>query len=105
MIKRFITRGIVMTSGVNASIKREEFNSMELLQLVERHFANDGDECKEDKEMNEYAIKHKDGRVFSSFKNFHGKTMFIITDGLHLANDPKYGMNYPHTTIMYAEEY
>ena len=105
MIKRYITRAIVMTSGINASIKREEFNTMDLLKLVERHFANDGDECKEDKQMNEWSIKNKDGRVFSVFKNFNGKTVYISTDGLHLANDPKYGMNYPHTTIMYAEEY
>ena len=104
-MKKFITRGIVMTSGINASIKREEFNTMDLLKLVERHFANDGDECDDDKKLNELAIKHKEGRVFSVFKNFNGETVFICTDGLHLANDPKYGMNYPHTTIMYAEEY
>lgn len=105
MQKRFITRGIVMTSGINASLKREEFDSMELLELVKRHFANDGDECAEDKKYNEYAIKHKDGRVFSVFKNFHGHKIYISTDGLHLANDPQHGMNYPHTTIMFAEEY
>lgn len=105
MKKRFVTRGIVMTRGVDASIKNEELSHSDILPLLHRHFANEGDECKEDKALNEDAIKNESGRVFSVFNNVKGHKLYIITDGLHLANDPEYGKDYPHTTILFPDEY
>lgn len=105
MNKKFITRGIYMTRGIQADVERNEMSMGDLKACLDRHFNNKGDECQEDKEYNEYAIKNKDGRVFSVFNNVKGHKIYIITEGLHLADDPEHGKNYPMTTILYPEEY
>lgn len=104
-MKKFITRGIYMTCGIQADLKEGEISDDDIKNCLDRHFENKGDECLQDKEYNHYAIKHKEGRVFSVFNDVKGKKIYIITDGLHLADDPEHGRTYPMTTILYPEEY
>lgn len=104
-MNKFITRGIYMTCGIQGDIKREELSREDIQSCLDRHFQNKGDECLQDKGYNHYAIKHKEGRVFSVFNDVKGKKIYIITDGLHLADDPEHGRTYPMTTILYPEEY
>lgn len=105
MLTRFETKGIYVTSGIQVDLNSNRLQRDSIQNLIDRHFRNDGDECKEDRVQNEYAIRNRDGRVVSIFKLDEYTKIFIITDGLHLANDPEYGRNYPMTTVMYAEEY
>lgn len=102
---KFETKGMYMTNGVQNALDNEEFSMWHLNKCVEKHFNNQGEECKDDNELNEDAIKYKSGRVMSTFKNVNGHTIWIITDGLHLANDPVYGKEYPMTTILFPDEY
>lgn len=104
-MKKFITRGIYMTCGVQYDIDNDELSILDVNSIVMRHFQNDGDECSQDKRLNSEAIKSKEGRVFSVFNNVQGKKLYVITEGLHLADDPTYGSEYPMTTILYPEEY
>ena len=41
----------------------------------------------------------------STFNDVGRNKIWIITDGLHLANDPVYGKEYPMTTILFPDEY
>jgi hypothetical protein len=103
----FRTTGIYMTNGVQASIESKEITHEDIGDCLNRHFMNLGDECKEDNKLNEVAIKMKEGRVLSVFKNIGdtNNTIYIITEGFHLENDPKYGFQYPMTTVLFSDEY
>ena len=103
-MNKFITRGIYMTCGINAEIEVNPAFYALVAECVAKHMMNQGEECLKDKAMNHKAIKNKDGRVFSVF-TIQGKRVYIITDGLHLADDPEYGKQYPYTTVMFPEEY
>ena len=102
---KFETKGVYMTSGIQASVERGELNHSLLTQCLGKHFMNEGEECKNDKKLNEDAIKYKSGRVLSVFKNVGGKKIYIITEGFHLIGDPVYGEEYPMTTILFPDEY
>lgn len=101
---RFITKGIYMTRGIQEYLENGKLDHAQLLEATEKHFCNLGHECKEDNQLNEEAIKNKDGRVFSLF-NVGNHRIYIITDGLHLQNDPVHGGTYPMTTILFPDEY
>lgn len=103
-MSKFNTKGIYMTNGIKIDLDQNKIRLADIQSCIERHFENDGDECKEDKKANEEAIKNNDGRVFSVF-HIHGAKIYIITDGLNLANDPEHGTTYPMTTILFPEEY
>lgn len=102
---RFETKGVYMTSGVQAKVDRGEIPMKDVTSCLEKHFFNRGEECKDDNELNEEAIKYKSGRVMSTFNNVAGHKIWIITEGFHLANDPVYGREYPMTTILFPDEY
>lgn len=104
-MKLFETRGVYLTRGVHSAVESKELLHMDILPILDRHFSNDGDECKEDNKSNLDAIKHKDGRVFSVFNNVRGHKIYIITEGLHLATSKEYGDKYPYTTVLFPEEY
>ena len=68
-------------------------HSINLTELVQRHVSgDDGDLCKEDKQLNELAIKDE-GRVFSSYLT-NGVKIYVITE-----------WDRSYTTIMLAEDY
>lgn len=98
---KFITKGIYTTSGIRQSLDENEITASWIQECLAKHFNNEGEEDKYDKKANEYAIKNNDGRVVSVFKKDH-TTIFIITDGLGLAN--AYA-EYPMTTVLFPEEY
>lgn len=109
----FVPRQIVMTSGVQAlttdykdrgNVIRPTLLTEEISKCIEKHFANEGEECKADNKLNAEAIKNKEGRVVSSF-TVNNIKLFVITDGLHLHNSIEYGNQYPLTTILLPEEY
>lgn len=104
---KFTTKGIYMTCGVQASIDCEELTHENIGECLHRHFMNQGDECAEDRKLNEEAIKSREGRVLSVFKDVgeSDSTIYIITEGFHLANDPQYGKQYPMTTVLFSDEY
>ena len=94
-----------MTCGVQAKVDRGELDITDVTSCLDKHFMNKGEECEDDNSLNEWSIKHKDGRVMSVFRNVKGQALWIITDGLHLANDPIHGKEYPYTTVLFPEEY
>ena len=98
---RFATKGIYITNGIKFSIDENEISASWIQQCIAKHFNNQGEECKKDNKANETAIKRKDGRVFSVFNKDNNK-IYIITDGLHLAEEYA---EYPMTTVMFPEEY
>lgn len=100
---QFYPKTIVATSGVNALMKDNPKMNKELSQAITKHMCNDGEECKDDNKANDFAIKHMDGRVMSVFNNVDGHKIWIITDGLHLANSAY--TEYPLCTILLPEEY
>lgn len=103
----FKTKGIFVTRGVQASIDCEDITYGNIEECLSKHFTNQGEEPIEDKELNEEAIKYREGRVLSVFRNV-GKTnntIYVITEGFDLANDPQYGTQYPMTSILFCDEY
>lgn len=113
MKQLFPTKNILMTRGVQTLLTdyldRGDCISPTILmtdisKMLEKHFANMGEECYADKRLNKQAIKNMEGRVFSTF-TLNNIKFFIITDGLHLYNSKEYGKVYPYTTIMLSEEY
>ncbi len=76
-----------------------------LERLITRHINADwGDLNKEDRELNDHALKREaGGRLLSSYKNaFNDQTIWIITSGF--GNDPD-NVDLCHTTIMFPHEY
>lgn len=104
---KFNTKGIYMTCGVQSSIDSKELTHADIGECLQRHFMNKGDECEEDNKLNEVALKMREGRVLSVFKNVGGtnNTLYIITEGFHLEKSLDYGFQYPMTTILFSDEY
>lgn len=102
----FKTKQVVMTNGIATAIDDKELSTFDLVSCIDRHFNNDGEECKQDKRLNAQAIKHLDGRVVSVFTLRGSQKIYIITDGLHLTNcEEEMYKEYPLTTILFADEY
>ena len=102
---RFETKGVYMTRGVQAKLDNGQIPFTEIVRCLDKHFLNEGEECKDENKLNEDAIKYKSGRVFSVFNNVGGKKIYIITEGFHLIGDPVYGEEYPMTTVLFPSEY
>lgn len=98
----FFPKNIVQTSGVIEVYEQGKLSLDDLSVCLSKHFRNQGEECESDNLLNEQAIEEKSGRVFSSF-NVKGVDLFIITEGLHLANEPF--SEYPLCTILLPFEY
>lgn len=101
---KFIPNCIVQTQRVQAKAEQGVFTTQEITDCLQKHFANEGEECKSDNKLNEDAIKRMDGRVLSSFTVRNTK-LWIITDGLHLAYTNSEHTEYPLCTILLPEEY
>lgn len=94
---KFKIAQLVMTCGIEALLKENELDFLNIAPLLFRHMDNDSELCQEDLELNVEAIKSNCGRVLSKF-NFLGEKIYIITDGLGTEN-------YNYTTILLADEY
>ena len=101
----FETRGVYMTNGVQAKVDRGELDMLSVMACLDKHFENKGEESKYDNLLNVEAIQSKSGRVFSIFNNVKGNKLYVITEGLHLLDDPVYGDQYPYTTVLFPDEY
>lgn len=113
MKQLFPTKNILMTRGVQTLLtdyldKGDCISPTILMsdvsKMIQKHFANMGEECWQDKKLNKQAIENMEGRVLSVF-TVNNIKFYVITDGLHLHNSKEYGKDYPCTTIMLPEEY
>jgi hypothetical protein len=88
----------LMTAGVNSYMEEHIVSMNELITLLDRHVSGDwGDIPEEDAELNEGAIRNKEGRIMSAYE-LSGKRVWIITDGLHDEKET-------YTTVLFPEEY
>lgn len=85
---------LVMTKGIGMSMHRDKDFAKFILASYERYKSRDwGDLCREDKRMNDSAIKNNDDRIFARYNNEYGD-IYIITEW-----DREY------TTILFCDEY
>jgi hypothetical protein len=83
-----------MTRNINDTIADNEAFSKEILTALRRYVACDwGDLCKEDKGLNNSAVKSGNDRILAAYSTSEGK-VYIITE-----------YNREYTTILFAEEY
>lgn len=93
-MEKLVLGQTVMTRGVNQFILEKDIQPQELYKIVQRHESGDwGDVPKEDKKLNDWALKHGDGRILSSYK-LGGEKVWIITEA-----DRSY------TTVLFPDEY
>ena len=84
----------VMTRGVDSLLREDKNFSKFVAKSFCRHCNGDwGDLCKEDKQTNEYALKHGE-RLFSKYKYNGNISIYIITE-----------WDRSVTTILFPEEY
>ena len=82
---------VVITSNALDYLNDQNFNGLDLLK---RHHSGDwGDLCKEDKEMNDNAVKSKQDRILSAYMVDEVK-LYVITE-----------WDYSVTTILIASDY
>lgn len=113
MKQLFPTSNIVMTRGVSSLTRdfkeignaiRPTLTMQDISECLQKHFMNEGEESASDKRVNAHSIKNLSGMVLSVFYVNNIK-LYVITDGLHLYQDPEYGKDYPLTTVLLPEEY
>lgn len=86
---------IVFTSGVHNKASIDDEFADFVGDSFERHCRCDwGDLCREDKEMNENALRNGDDRLFSRYNFKDGTSIYIITE-----------WDRSVTTILFPEEY
>ena len=92
---KFNFGNIYMTKGIDdASMKDAKFCRFVETSL-KRHLEGDwGDLCKEDKELNDYALKSGDDRILSKYDFNNDTSIYIITEWDRSA-----------TTILFPDEY
>lgn len=85
---------IVITNGIrNTMIMDSEFTKF-INKSLERHFNGDwGDLCKDDKDLNDLALRNGNDRMLSRYK-FNGEPIYIITE-----------WDRSVTTILFPSEY
>lgn len=85
---------VMVTNGVDSLMKKSERFGQFVSKSFIRHCNGDwGNLCKEDKEMNESALKNGDDRLFSRYENGEW-CIYIITE-----------WDRSVTTILFPEEY
>lgn len=91
---RFNLGQVVATRGIDNEIQKNgEFAKFVAKSFI-RHCNGDwGDLCKEDKAMNDSALKNGDDRLLSRYE-FNGEPIYIITE-----------WDRSVTTILFADEY
>lgn len=97
MNRKFELGLTVMTKGIE-NLVNTELEMITIFELIDKHLLNESELTNEDLELNEYAIAHKQGRVFSSFTLENNK-IYVITDGMELEEKDRV------TTVLLAEEY
>lgn len=86
---KFLLGKVVATRGVLAKVKDED-----IIRCIERHSRGDwGDLCKEDKQLNEEALKFGN-RLFSSYVLSDDLEVYVITE-----------WDRSVTTVLLPEEY
>lgn len=89
--QKFPLGEVVITSNALDYLNEQNFNGLDLLK---RHHSGDwGDLCKEDKEMNDNAVKSKQDRILSAYV-VDGVKLYVITE-----------WDYSVTTILLASDY
>lgn len=84
----------VMTAGINNDIADSSKFAKEITSFMARYLHQDwGDLCKEDKAMNDAALKNGNDRIVAAYNSSKGK-VYIITE-----------WDRSYTTILYASEY
>lgn len=86
---------LVMTRGIGATINRHaDFAKFVIDTFYDRYRQGDwGDLCKEDKAMNDSAVKNNDDRIVARYNSTYGD-IYIITEWDRSA-----------TTILFTHEY
>lgn len=100
MEKKFNLGQVVMTQGIARISNDFRFQDFVVESLMKHANGDWGDLCEEDKSMNDYALEHDAGRLFSSYiipkwTGFEDEgNIYIITE---------YDRSY--TTILFPSEY
>ena len=85
---------IVMTRGIASRIKNDSSFSKFIFEAVARYLTCDwGELCKEDKAMNDSAVKNNDDRIVARY-SCESESSYIITE-----------WDRSVTTILFVEEY
>ena len=91
---KFDTGRLVMTRTVNDEIADSEKFAKDITAAIKKYlFCDWGEMCRDDKKMNDNAIKTGEDRIFAAYPTSAGK-IYITTE-----HDRSY------TTIMFADEY
>jgi hypothetical protein len=94
MVKnRFPLGKLVATSGIDSLCRDTQFGDSLINALDNHASAQWGDICEEDRELNDMALKNKNGRLFSVY-TIEKTKIWIITEH-----------DYSATTVLLPEEY
>lgn len=90
----FKTGQIVMTRGIATRVEKDGPFSRFVFNAFARYLVCDwGDLCKEDKTMNDSAVKNNDDRILARY-NYKNDAIYIITE-----------YDRSVTTILFVDEY
>lgn len=90
----FKTGQIVMTRGIATRVEKDGAFSRFIFDAVAKYMTCDwGELCKEDKAMNDSAVKNSDDRIVARY-NYGNEAIYIITEYDRSA-----------TTILFIDEY
>ena len=85
---------LVATKAIAVAMEENNKFLKEVHGALDRYITKDwGEMCKEDKDMNDEALKTGDDRIFASYETSRGK-IYIITE-----------WDRSYTTILFADEY
>ena len=85
---------LVATKAIAVAMEENNKFLKEVHGALDRYITMDwGEMCKEDKDMNDEALKTGDDRIFASYETSRGK-IYIITE-----------WDRSYTTILFADEY
>ena len=85
---------LVATKAIAVAMEENNKFLKEVHGALDRYITRDwGEMCKEDKDMNDEALKTGDDRIFASYETSRGK-IYIITE-----------WDRSYTTILFADEY
>lgn len=94
LTRKFKLGQVVMTRNISDEISDDTNFSEEIGKCLKRYINCDwGEMEKEDKEMNNNAVKNNDDRIFAAYRTSKGK-VYIITE-----------WDRSYTTIMFASDY
>lgn len=93
-MKNFELGRLMMTKTISNTMDSSQKFAKEITKIISRYiFADWGDMCQEDKELNDKSVNTGVDRILAAYKTSKGK-VYVITEA-----DRSY------TTILFAEEY